>query len=95
MGAPCLPACRPAWGPQAVKSPAILAQLQALAGPSQLHFLGFPADLVIVVDADKDEEEAAGQEQQGPQGHEARLSKCGGDHCKGSQGSQKSGTETY
>lgn len=86
-GACTLPACRPAWGPQTLKSPATLAQVQAQtqAGPSQLHFLGFPADLVIVVNADNDKEEAAGQEQQGPQGHEACLSKCGSDHCERSQ----------
>lgn len=41
--------------------------------PAWLDFLGFPADLVIVVKADSDEKEAAGQEQQGPQRHEARL----------------------
>lgn len=39
----------------------------------QLNFLGFSADLIIVVNADGDEKEAAGQEQQDSQGHEARL----------------------
>lgn len=39
----------------------------------RLHFLGFSADLVIVVNADGDKNEGAGQEQQDPQGHEARL----------------------
>lgn len=75
------------------EAPATLAQVQAQAGPSPLHFLGFPADLVIVVDADNDKEETATQEQQGPQGHEARLSKCGSDHCEGSQGSKRSGAD--
>lgn len=77
-----------------MKSPAALAQVQAQAGPSPLHFLGFPADLVIVVDADNNKEEATGQEQQGPQGHEAGLSKRGSDHCEGSWGSQRSGADT-
>lgn len=89
-----LPACRPVWDPWTVKSPAARAQVQAKAGPSPLHFLGFPADLVIVVDADNNKEEAAGQEQHGPQGHEARLSKRGSDHCEGSQGKQRSGADT-
>lgn len=86
----CLQAC---LRPGTVKSPAALAQVQAQAGPSPLHFLGFPADLVIVVDADNNKEEAAGQEQQGPQGHEAGLSKRGSDHCEGSW-SQRSGEDT-
>lgn len=47
----------------------------------QLNFLGFSADLVIVVNADGDKKEAAGQEQQDPQGHEARFGECGSDHC--------------
>lgn len=92
-GACTLPACRPAWDPWAVQSPAAPAQVQAQAAPSPLHFLGFPADLVIVVDADDDKEEAAGQEQHSPQGHEARLSKRGSDHCEGSRGSQRSGAD--
>ena len=77
-----------------MKSPAARAQVQAQAGPSLLHFFGFPADLVIVVDADNNKEEAAGQEQHGPQGHEARLSKRGSDHCEGSRGRQRSGVDT-
>lgn len=40
----------------------------------QLGLLGSSADLVIVVNADGDKKEAADQEQQDPQGHEARLS---------------------
>lgn len=51
--------------------------LLAPEGPppsGQLDFLGFSADLVIVVNADGDEKETAGQEQQNPQGHEAGLS---------------------
>lgn len=47
----------------------------------RLDFLGFPANLVIVVNADGDEKEAARQEQQGPRGHEARLGQRGSDHC--------------
>lgn len=39
----------------------------------QLDFLGFSANLVIVVNADGDEKEAAGQEQQNPQRREAGL----------------------
>lgn len=46
-----------------------------------LDFLGFSADLVIVVNADGNEEEAAGQEQQDPHGHKTRLSQRGSDHC--------------
>lgn len=50
--------------------------LLAREGPQpsgHLDFLGFSADLVIVVNADGDKKEAAGQEQQNPQGHEAGL----------------------
>lgn len=62
-------------------------QAQGLPAPEgprpgrQLNFLGFSADLVIVVNADGDKKEAAGQEQQDPQGHEARFGECGSDHC--------------
>lgn len=42
--------------------------------PSEgLDFLGFSANLVIVVNTDGDKEETAGQEQQDPQGHETCL----------------------
>ena len=37
--------------------------------------------MVIVVNADDDKKEAAGQEQQNPQGREAGLRERGTDHC--------------
>lgn len=55
----------------------------------QLDFLGFSADLVIVVNADGDEKEAAGQEQQNPQGHEAGLGERGSDHCGRQAGKER------
>lgn len=64
----------------------------------QLDFLGFSANLVIVVNADGNEKEAAGQEQQNPQGHQARLGQRGSDHCGGKarkgQGSAQGGALT-
>lgn len=51
--------------------------LPAPRGPQPskgLDFLGFSANLVIVVNADGDKKETTGQEQQDPQGHEACLS---------------------
>lgn len=59
-----------------------------------LDFLGFSADLVIVVNADGNEEEAAGQEQQDPHGHKTRLGQRGSDHCgrKAGRGQRSEGS---
>lgn len=84
-----LPPLLSAWGGAGSFPPSVNQRetedqgLLAPEGPQprgQLDFLGFSADLVIVVNADGDEQEAAGQEQQSPQGREAGLGERGGDH---------------
>lgn len=62
----------PSMNQRETEAPGLLAR----EGPQpsgHLDFLGFSADLVIVVNADGDKKEATGQEQQNPQGHEAGL----------------------
>lgn len=81
------PGLRP--GQASPSSPASLL-LPTSPATGWLHFLGLPADLVIVVHADGNKNEAAGQEQQDPQGHEACLGQCGSDHCGGKK-SQRGG----
>lgn len=60
-------------GPEGIRGPGTSLPHRGPWPSEWLDFLGFPADLVIVVNADGDKKEAAGQEQQDPQGHEARL----------------------
>lgn len=87
---PCLPGAglvqgrvRPALQkPEGNRGPRASLPHKGLWPREWLDFLGFPADLVIVVNADGDKKEAAGQEQQDPQGHEPRLSQRGSDHCR-------------